>query len=85
MSERKKFFVEEEEVLVFSLFLINSCLSQESNGLVVTLGIAAATGLGALAFSEVDINELLPFSQYALIHYRMTLLTYFPHRYSICR
>lgn len=62
MSERKKFFVEEEEVLVFSLFLINSCLLQESNGLVVTLGIAAATGLGALAFSEVDINELLPFS-----------------------
>jgi hypothetical protein len=37
------------------VFIINGGLLQESDGLAVTLGIAAATGIGALAFSEVDL------------------------------
>jgi hypothetical protein len=43
------------------VFIINGGLLQESDGLAVTLGIAAATGIGALAFSEVESNELFPF------------------------
>lgn len=33
---------------------MNGGLLQDTEGLGVTLGIAAATGLGVLAFSEVD-------------------------------
>lgn len=37
------------------MILINGGLLQDtSDGLAVTLGIAAATGLGVLAFTEVD-------------------------------
>ena len=38
------------------MLVINGCSLQDtSDGLAVTLGIAAATGLGLLAFSEVDL------------------------------
>jgi len=45
------------------VFPINGGLLQESDGLAVTLGIAAATGLGVLAFSEVD-----PMSYYLFLN-----------------
>ncbi|CAL5195969.1 unnamed protein product [Lathyrus oleraceus] len=50
-------WIEPKKALSFDFGSLTDTINDaigESNGLVVTLGIAAATGLGALAFSEVE-------------------------------
>lgn len=46
--------------MIFSMsFMINLNVQESIDGLSVTLGLAAATGVGILAFSEVWIVQLL--------------------------
>jgi len=65
----------------FNVFLINGgSLQDSSDGVTVTLGIAAAaTGLSLLAFSEVNPmsyhSQFILFSQKQIIHSVVTLLT----------
>lgn len=65
----------------FYVFLINGGLLKDtSDGVAVTLGIAAAAaGLSILAFSEVNLMSyylhLLPSSEKAIIHYDVSSLT----------